>query len=98
MKKINFFNKNKMKYWITGGIILNLIVFMLILIAMNGCGGEGCLVLMFLPFLPAGMILLSLNLTNTGPILIFSSFIFYFVIGSLIGLIIEKARRGKKSL
>jgi len=84
----------KMKYFMIGGIILTIINEAIIKFATTTCeGGLACAGLGLFITLPGVIIANTFSLEYNTTFNFISNTIFYFIIGGLIGLVVERIKR-----
>ena len=86
-------NKKIKSGLIAGTFLCLFLVITEILLAVTCKDDVTCLVFLLLPFYPIGSLLQSIGINNTGFPLIISSFIFYFIIGYIGGLIFYRIKK-----
>ena len=80
----------RLKYVMGGGIIFAIIAYLIEIIVLNTCGGGlGCLIIGSVYLIPGTILSDMLKVTSISLIKI-GSIVFYFIIGGLIGLLVNK--------
>lgn len=86
--------ENKIKYSLIGGSVLTLIMILFQLITFFFCKSEFlCLIINFIPTIPGSLIGLLFGFNLLGFYLILINLIFYFIIGALIGYLVQRFRK-----
>lgn len=86
--------KEKIIYPLTGGLIISLFMIIIQLLTLKFCNSDMlCLVIILIPTLPGSIIGFIFGKNLIGLPLIITTLIFYFLIGALIGWLVERYKK-----